>query len=339
MVGKFKVITLCGSTRFKDAYMEAQKRMTLEGNIVISVGLFGHSGDDEVWTEGTKEMLDQMHLRKIDMADEIYVINVGGYIGESTRREIEYAKKKGRVVRYYDENVYSPEEVYWGLGGDANSLPNRITPSQVKSLREGQIFVFGSNSQGIHGAGAARFAVEKFGAIMGIGEGLQGQSYAIPTMEGFDSLKLAVNRFSEFAHLNKNLQFYVTAIGCGIAGYTPEQIAPLFFEAAMLRNVYLPLCFWKVLVDMVRMKPSPDNPNIFQVEKKSKQNPYTDSDGNVYESYEAYCNSPDLDDYTIMLKLHDGIRTPQNEHERRLLQEMKDIKARGEIIDFSENIW
>ncbi len=80
--------------------MEAQKRLTLEGNIVISVGLFGHSGDDEVWTEGTKEMLDRMHLRKIDMADEIYVINVGGYIGESTRREIEYAKRNGRVVRY-----------------------------------------------------------------------------------------------------------------------------------------------------------------------------------------------------------------------------------------------
>ena len=71
MVGEYKVITLCGSTRFKDAFMEAQKRLTLEGNIVISVGLFGHSGDDEVWTEGTKEMLDDMHKRKIDMADEI----------------------------------------------------------------------------------------------------------------------------------------------------------------------------------------------------------------------------------------------------------------------------
>lgn len=103
MVGKYKVITLCGSTRFKDAFMEAQKRLTLEGNIVISVGLFGHSGDDEVWTEGTKAMLDDMHMRKIDMADEIYVINVGGYIGESTRSEIEYAKKNGRGVRYLEE--------------------------------------------------------------------------------------------------------------------------------------------------------------------------------------------------------------------------------------------
>ena len=102
MVGKYKVITLCGSTKFKEQYLEAQKRLTLEGNIVISVGLFGHSGDDEVWTEGTKAMLDDMHKRKIDMADEIFVINVGGYIGESTRGEIAYAESKGIVVKYLE---------------------------------------------------------------------------------------------------------------------------------------------------------------------------------------------------------------------------------------------
>ena len=102
MVRSYKVITLCGSTRYKDAFMEAQKRLTLEGNIVISVGLFGHSGDDEVWSEGTKEMLDDMHKRKIDMADGIYVINVGGYIGSSTRSEIEYAENAGKTVRYLE---------------------------------------------------------------------------------------------------------------------------------------------------------------------------------------------------------------------------------------------
>ena len=109
MVGKYKVITLCGSTRFKDEFMEAQKRLTLEGNIVISVGLFGHAGDKEVW-EGmeedtltrTKEMLDDMHKRKIDMADEIFVINVGGYIGESTRSEIKYAEAQGKQVNYLE---------------------------------------------------------------------------------------------------------------------------------------------------------------------------------------------------------------------------------------------
>ena len=103
MQGPYKIITLCGSTRFKDQFIEAQKRLTLEGNIVISVGLFGHSGDKEVWTEGTKEMLDDMHKRKIDMADEIFVINVGGYIGNSTKSEIEYAKSTGKAVRYLEE--------------------------------------------------------------------------------------------------------------------------------------------------------------------------------------------------------------------------------------------
>lgn len=103
MVGKYPVITLCGSTRFKEQFLEAQKRLTLEGNIVISVGLFGHSGDEEVWSEGTKKMLDNMHLRKIDMADAIYVINVGGYIGESTKREIEYAKKNGKKILYLEQ--------------------------------------------------------------------------------------------------------------------------------------------------------------------------------------------------------------------------------------------
>ncbi len=103
MVGKFPVITLCGSTRFKEQFLVAQKRLTLEGNIVISVGLFGHSGDEEVWTPGTKEMLDNMHKRKIDMADAIYVINVGGYIGSSTRSEIEYAEKHGKTILYLEK--------------------------------------------------------------------------------------------------------------------------------------------------------------------------------------------------------------------------------------------
>ena len=94
----FNVITLCGSTRFKEDYIRVQKELTLAGNIVISVGLFGHQGDDEVWEEGVKEMLDEMHLAKIDMADEIFVINPGGYIGASTKREIAYASAKGKKI-------------------------------------------------------------------------------------------------------------------------------------------------------------------------------------------------------------------------------------------------
>lgn len=106
---KYKVITLCGSTKFKTEFLKAQKDLTLKGNIVISVGLFSHSGDSEVWEKmddgtltKTKEMLDDMHKRKIDMSDEIFVINVGGYIGESTQSEIQYAKQTGKKINYLE---------------------------------------------------------------------------------------------------------------------------------------------------------------------------------------------------------------------------------------------
>lgn len=110
MVGGYKVVTLCGSTKFKEDFMRVQKELTLQGCIVISVGLFGHSGDEEVWEgmdEGTltktKEMLDDMHKRKIDMADEIFVINKGCYIGESTLSEITYALNKGKIVNFMED--------------------------------------------------------------------------------------------------------------------------------------------------------------------------------------------------------------------------------------------
>ena len=111
MTEGYPVITLCGSTRFRSEFEAAQKRLTLAGVIVISVGLFGHAGDEEVWEgmdEGTKtrtkDMLDDMHKRKIDMADGIYVINKDGYIGESTRSEIVYAASKGKLIRYLEED-------------------------------------------------------------------------------------------------------------------------------------------------------------------------------------------------------------------------------------------
>jgi hypothetical protein len=100
---KYNVVTLCGSTKFKEDFVKVQKELTLQGNIVISVGLFGHSGDNEVWSKDTKEMLDDMHKRKIDMADEIFVVNKNGYIGESTKSEIAYAKSTGKPVRYLEE--------------------------------------------------------------------------------------------------------------------------------------------------------------------------------------------------------------------------------------------
>ena len=99
-MNNYKVITLCGSTKFKDEFLEAQKNLTLAGNIVLSVGVFGHSDDSVQITDEIKTMLDDIHRRKIDMSDGIYVINVNGYIGASTKSEIEYAREHGKTVEF-----------------------------------------------------------------------------------------------------------------------------------------------------------------------------------------------------------------------------------------------
>lgn len=123
----------------------------------------------------------------------------------------------------------------------------RIASDHIAQLGENEIFVFGSNIQGAHGGGAAWFAYKKLGAEWGVGEGLTGRCYALPTMEGEASMKHAVERFTVCAKQHPELTFLVTAVGCGIAGYTPSQVAPLFKEAAELENVYLPQVFSQII--------------------------------------------------------------------------------------------
>ncbi len=123
----------------------------------------------------------------------------------------------------------------------------RVTPDDIRTLAPGEIFVFGSNIRGFHAGGAAAAAMHHFGAVWGQGEGLQGQSYAIPTMEGIENLKSAVERFTQFAAEHPELRFLVTRIGCGIAGYAPAAIAPLFRDCINLENVTLPADFWQIL--------------------------------------------------------------------------------------------
>lgn len=125
---------------------------------------------------------------------------------------------------------------------------NRVTPAFVNSLKENEIFVFGSNVAGIHNGGAAGYAKNHFGAIDGQAEGLQGQSYAIPT-DGVSEKELyqAICRFCDFASSHSDLTFYVTAIGCGNAGFSPYTVAPMFRDAVKLKNVKLPIEFWDFL--------------------------------------------------------------------------------------------
>ena len=132
---------------------------------------------------------------------------------------------------------------------DLDEFRNRITSDRINTLGSNQIFVFGSNLAGAHGGGAARIAVEKFGAIMGRGVGLQGQSYAIPTMQGgVNTIAPYVDEFIAFAKQHPELTFLVTRIGCGIAGFTPREIAPLFTGAINVPNIHLPMEFWRELV-------------------------------------------------------------------------------------------
>lgn len=128
------------------------------------------------------------------------------------------------------------------------TLKKRIAPNRISELKDNEIFVFGSNLQGSHGGGAAAIAAKQFGAIWGQGVGLQGKSYGIPTMHGgVAEIKPYVDEFIEFAKQNPHLNFLVTKIGCGIAGFTEEEMAPLFAEGANVENVYLPDTFWEII--------------------------------------------------------------------------------------------
>ena len=125
-----------------------------------------------------------------------------------------------------------------------------FTPEFITELKPNEILVFGSNLAGMHGGGAARIAMEQFGAVWGEGVGLQGQSYAIPTMQGgVDTIRPYVDEFIAFAKVHPEYTFYVTRIGCGIAGFTDDQIAPLFEHAMDVKNILLPEEFAQIIND------------------------------------------------------------------------------------------
>ena len=162
----------------------------------------------------------------------------------SSRRA--YYEKMNRM--YEEDRLMSREEMLERKRRYAKEYYSpRVSSDRIDRLEENEIFVFGSNAGGFHGGGAAAHAMHRFGAIWGQGEGLQGQSYAIPTMEGIAEMSAAIQRFTLFAAEHSNMRFLVTRIGCGIAGYSVNQVAPLFKECISLENVALPSDFWDVL--------------------------------------------------------------------------------------------
>ena len=134
-------------------------------------------------------------------------------------------------------------------------MERRYTPERITELKANEVFVFGSNLNGFHAGGAARIAMEKFGAVWGKGVGLQGQSYAIPTMQGGgETIKPYVDEFVQFVKSHDELTFYVTRIGCGIAGFNDKDIAPLFADALNMETVILPKPFVECIEDKRSMK-------------------------------------------------------------------------------------
>ena len=163
---------------------------------------------------------------------------------KSSRRE--YYRKMD--VMYNEVRLFTREELQERKRQYAKEYyGQRVTPNRIENLELNEIFVFGSNVNGFHSGGAAAHAMRNFGAIWGQGEGPQGQSYAIPTMEGIAEMREAIKRFTMYAAEHPNMRFLVTRIGCGIAGYSASQIAPLFKECINLENVALPSDFWEVL--------------------------------------------------------------------------------------------
>ena len=137
------------------------------------------------------------------------------------------------IADFGEEGIFTKEST--------NMDARRVTPPFISTLKSDEIFVFGSNLHGIHAGGAARMAVQRFGAEMGNGVGIQGRSYAIPTMQGgVETIEPYVDDFIKFAKEHSGMKFLVTPIGCGIAGFEPEDIAPLFIEAKEIKNIYLP---------------------------------------------------------------------------------------------------
>lgn len=148
------------------------------------------------------------------------------------------------ITGQFDWNMTFPKEQSRPYFGRPSK---RVSSDRINTLQDNEIFVFGSNKQGVHSGGAARYAMEHFGAEWGVGEGLTGQCYALPTMEGDASFRQAVKDFFNCAKQHPQKHFLVTAVGCGIAGYTVEQVALWFAHAVNHPNVYLPESFWKVI--------------------------------------------------------------------------------------------
>lgn len=274
-VGEFSKYSPCGCTPLYDAL--GQSLTTLHNYIkndknataVVTVLTDGLENASKEWNGGDlRRLIEQLKeegwsfaymgsahnvkevtdLLAIDNVMEFSHDNLGAsntWERESSSRRAYYSKMDMMFQNFSDmtdEEMVAQKRRY-----AKEYYEPRVTPDNITELKANEIFVFGSNAHGMHKGGAAALAMKKFGAVWGQGEGAQGRCYAIPTMEGLDSMAEAIDRFTAYAGKHPEQRFLVTRVGCGIAGYTAAQVAPLFKACITLENVSLPSDFWQAL--------------------------------------------------------------------------------------------
>lgn len=174
-------------------------------------------------------------------------IEKSGVFSKADFPSLKYKNKQEFIAAWKEQLSIVKAEEEEKAKAFRDAIITRVAPDRIVSLAPNEIFVFGSNAQGLHYGGAANTAVNYFGAIMGRGHGIQGQSYAIDTMSGLDNMKADIDAFVAYAKAHPELRFLVTLIGCGIAGFKPSQVAPLFSDCVDLSNVCLPSAFWEII--------------------------------------------------------------------------------------------
>ena len=263
-----KDYTLRGMTALYDAIgdsvTELLNTICEDDKALVTIITDGGENDSERWTEhSVKRLIERLKEQgwvftfigaNQDVVYEAGRVGVTNTLKFEATVEgtIEMFEKEGRSRRNWNERVYRGEkcleEGYFIEEPQINGVSDeRITSERIDTLARNEVFVFGSNNAGKHNGGAARAAMMKFGAVYGQGIGLPGQSYAIPTTGSPHTMVRAIHEFIRFAKANPQMRFLVTAIGCGNAGWRPDQVAPLFRDAIDAPNITLPRSFWNIL--------------------------------------------------------------------------------------------
>lgn len=260
---------LRGCTALYDAIGESvtqlRKHVGKEDKALVTIITDGYENDSRVWDDvQIKLLIDELRTkgwvftyiganqdveaeaRKMGVVNSMVFEPTSAGTIEMFERERHYRQRWNERVSRGEENL---EEGYFAEEAPIDLSAGRITPERIDRLAPNEVFVFGSNVAGKHNGGAARAAMIRFGARYGVGEGLQGQSYAIPTVGcHYADMMMAIRRFVAFAKANPQLKFLVTPIGCGHGGRNPEDIARLFVDAVGVDNICLPRVFWQHLV-------------------------------------------------------------------------------------------